>query len=72
MFLEHLLDTVVPQGASHVAQLVKNACNAGDPHWIPSLETSAGERIIYPLWYSWASLVAQMVKNPSALWETWV
>ena len=24
MFLEHLLDTVVPQGASHVAQLVKN------------------------------------------------
>ena len=30
MFLEHLLDTVVPQGASHVAQLVKNACNAGD------------------------------------------
>ena len=26
----------------------------------------------YPLQYSWASLVAQMVKNPSAMWETWV
>ena len=26
----------------------------------------------YPLQYSWASLVAQMVKNPPATWETWV
>ena len=26
----------------------------------------------YPLQYSWASLVAQLVKNPSAVWETWV
>ena len=26
----------------------------------------------YPLQYSWASLVAQLVKNPSAMWETWV
>ena len=25
-----------------------------------------------PLQYSWASLVAQLVKNPSAMWETWV
>ena len=22
--------------------------------------------------YSWASLVAQLVKNPSAMWKTWV
>ena len=26
----------------------------------------------YPFQYSWASLVAQLVKNPLALWETWV
>jgi len=26
----------------------------------------------YPLQYSWASLVAQLVKNPLAMWETWV
>ena len=26
----------------------------------------------YPFQYSWASLVAQTVKNPSAIGETWV
>ena len=26
----------------------------------------------YPLQYSWASLVAQLVKNAPAMWETWV
>ena len=31
-----------------------------------------GEGIGYPLQYSWVSLVAQLVKNPSAMWETWV
>ena len=25
-----------------------------------------------PLQYSWASLVAQLVKNPPTMWETWV
>ena len=33
---------------------------------------SAGEGIGYPLLYSWASLVAQLVKNPPAMQETWV
>ena len=33
---------------------------------------SAGEGIGYPLQYTWASLVAQLVKNPLAMWETWV
>ena len=33
---------------------------------------SIGEGIGYPLQYSWASLVAQLVKNPPAMWETWV
>ena len=39
---------------------------------IPGLGSSPGEGIGYPLQYSWASLVAQMVKNPTAMPETWV
>ena len=50
----------------------ESACNAGDPCLIPALGRSAGEGIGYPLQYSWASLVAQLVKNPPAMWETWV
>ena len=38
----------------------------------PGLGSSHGEGIGYPLQYSWASLVAQMVKNPPAVQETWV
>ena len=48
------------------------ACNAGDPGLIHGLERSAGEGIGYPLQYSWASLVAQLVKNPPAMRETWL
>ena len=50
----------------------QSVCNAGDPSSIPGLERSAGEGIGYPLQYSWASLVAQLVKNLPAMWETWV
>ena len=50
----------------------ESTCNAGDPGLIPGLGRSAGEGIGYPLQYSWASLVAQLVKNPPAMWETWV
>jgi len=50
----------------------ESVCNAGDPGSIPGLGRSAGEGIGYPLQYSWASLVAQMVKNPCAMWETQV
>ena len=39
---------------------------------IPGSGRSPGEGIGYPLQYFWASLVAQMVKNPPAMWETWV
>ena len=42
------------------------------PGLIPGLGRSPGEGIGYPLQYSWASLVAQMVKNPPVIWETWV
>ena len=50
----------------------ESAFNAGDPGSIPGLGRSTGEGIGYPLQYSWASLVAQLVKNPPAMWETWV
>ena len=39
---------------------------------IPGLGRSAGEGKGYLLQYSWASLVAQLVKNPPAMWDTWV
>ena len=48
------------------------ACNAGDLGSIPGLGRSSGEGIGYPLQYSWASLVAQLVKNLPAMRETWV
>ena len=50
----------------------ESACNAGDPGLIPGLGRSPGERIGYPLQYSWASLVAQMVKKLPVIQETWV
>ena len=46
-------------------------CNAGDHGSIPGLERSTGKGIGYSLQCFWASLVAQMVKNLSAMWETW-
>ena len=39
---------------------------------IPGSGRSPGGGTGYPLQYSWASLVAQLVKNPPAMWETWV
>ena len=48
----------------------ESASNARDPHLIPGSGCSPGEGIGYPLQYSWASLLAQLVKNPPAMWET--
>ena len=39
---------------------------------IPGPGRLAGEGIGNPLQYSWASLVAQLVKKPPAMQETWV
>ena len=50
----------------------ESTCNAGDLGSIPGLGRSPGEGIGYTLQYSWVSLVAQLVKNPSAMQETWV
>ena len=50
----------------------ESACNAGDPGSIPGTGRSPGEKIGYPLQCSWASLIAQLVKNPPAMQETLV
>ena len=59
------------QGFPHSSVGKESACNSGDPSLIPGSGRSAGEGIGYPLQYSWASFVAQLVKNPPAMWETW-
>ena len=50
----------------------ESACNAGDPSLIPGSGRSSVEGIGYLFQYSWAYLVAQMVKNPPAMRKTWV
>ena len=50
----------------------ETACNAGDPSSIPGSGRSTEEGIGYLLQYSWASLVAQLVKNLPAMQGTWV
>ena len=50
----------------------ESTCNAEDPSSIPGSGISAGEGIGYPLQYSWASLVAQLVENLPAMQESWV
>ena len=60
------------RGFPHSSVGKESACNVGDCSLIPGLGRSSEEGIGYPLKYSWASLVAQLVKNPPATWETWV
>ena len=50
----------------------ESACNAEDSGLIPGSGSSPGEGIGYPLQYSWASMVAQMVNNPPERQDTWV
>ena len=48
----------------------ESTCSAGDPSLIPGSGRCPGKGIGYPLQYSWASLEAQLVKNPPAMRET--
>ena len=45
----------------------ESTCNAGDTSLIPGLGISAGKGIGYPLQYTWASFLAQLVMNPPAV-----
>ena len=49
-----------------------SSCHAEEPSSIPGSGRSPREGIGYPLQDSWASLVAQLVKNPPAMRDTWV
>ena len=49
-----------------------SSCNGGDPDLIPESGRSSREGIGYPLQYSWPSLVVQLVRNPTAIWDTLV
>ena len=57
------------QGFPHSSVGKESACNAGDPGLIPGSGRSPGEGIVYPVQYSWASLMAPLVKNPPAMQE---
>ena len=59
-------------GFPHSSVGKESTCNPGEPGLIPGSGRTAGEGIGYPFQYYWASLVAQLVKKPSAMWETWV
>ena len=50
----------------------ESAYDAGDLGSIPGSGKFPEEGIGYPLQYSWASFVAQLVNNLPAMWETWV
>ena len=50
----------------------ESACNVGDLSSVLGLGSSPREGIGHPLHYSWASLMAQTVKNLPAMQETWV
>ena len=61
-----------PKGFPDSSVGKESACNAGDPRSIPGSGRSAEKGIGYPLQYSWASLVVQLVKNLPAMRESWV
>ena len=50
----------------------ESTCNSEDSSSIPGSGRSPREGIRYPIQYSWASLVAQIVQNHLAMQETWV
>ena len=60
------------QGFPGSSDSKESPCNAGNPSLIPGSGRSPEEGKGYPLQYSWASLVAQLVKNLPAMQETWV
>ena len=59
-------------GFPHNSAGKESTCSGRDPSSIPRLGRSTDDGIGYPLQYSWASLVAQLVKNPPAMRQTWV
>ena len=66
IFLLNLIKALNPNSS-----VIKEfAFSAGNPSSVPGLRRFPGEGVGYTLQCSWASLVAQLVKNPPAVWET--
>ena len=65
-------NTLLPYGFPGSSAGKESTCIAGDLSSIPGSGRSTREGIGYPLQYSWASLVAQLVKNPPEMRGTWV
>ena len=65
-------DIQAPLGSPGSSVGKESARNAGDHGLIPGPGRSAGGGTGYPPQYSWASLVAQLVKNRPAMGEIWV
>ena len=57
-------------GSSRPRSQTGISCIAGDSGSIPGSGRSTGKGIGYLVQYSWASLVAHLVKNPPSMWET--
>ena len=66
------IGTSIDMGFPHSSVGKESDCNVEDPGSTPGSGRSAGERLGYPLHYSWTFLVALLVKNPPAMRETWV
>ena len=69
--IEKILDNIY-KGFPDNSVGKESVCNAGDPSSIHELGISPGKETGYPLQYSWASLVAQLVKNLLVMLETWL
>ena len=61
-----------PEGFPDSSVGKESICNTRDPCLIPGSGRSIGVGIDYPLQYSWACLVAELVKNLPAMQESWV
>ena len=59
-------------GFTHSSASKEFTCNAGDPGLTTGSGSSPREGLGYPLQYSWAILVDQMIKNPPVMQETLV
>ena len=72
--VEHLFMCLlaISKGFPHSSVGKESACNAGDPGSIPGSGRSIGKGIGDPFQYSWASPVAQQVKNLPTMRENWV
>ena len=69
---DELISPLLPLGFPNCSVGKEPTCNPGDPSSIPGLGRSTEEGTGYTRHCSLASLVAQLVKNLPAVWETWI